>query len=81
MTAPSASVLAGAMAHCYQRADLGWSVDARWNWLLRYLGSHPEARDMMWVLWQTELELTGQDVNRAANWLAWEFWDEAESGR
>jgi hypothetical protein len=76
---PSASILASALAHCYHRANLGWSVDGRWSWLLRHLEAHPEASAGMWLLWQTELELTGQDVSQAAHWLAWEFWDEARN--
>lgn len=45
------------------------------GYLADYLGCHPEMLSKVWLAWEEELVLTGEDMQAAGAWLHFFFWD------
>lgn len=43
--------------------------------LADYLGCHPEVLSEVWSAWETELALTGEDMDAVGAWLHFFFWE------
>lgn len=71
----TSSQIARLVDELYDRARRGWPPELRHWQLADDLGCHPEVQAAAWDLWQTELELTGQDVGGADAWLSYSFYD------
>ena len=71
----SPSQIALLLDELYGRARRGWPPELRHWQLADYLGCHPEVQAAAWSLWETELELTGQDAGAAGAWLDFGFYE------
>lgn len=71
----SPSQIALLLDELYGLAGRGWPPELRHWQLADDLCCHPEVQAAAWDLWQTELELTGQDAGRAGAWLDYALYD------